>query len=585
MRLRPVIALACVLATARAYAAPPPDPPNAAAVAEAKKLFERAIKLYKEKAYREALALFVRAYELAPRASLAKNIAQCYRDLLDFASAYDAYNDYLDKYGATLPPSEVATIKTVIAELAQLTGAIKIQVSEPGATVTIDGREIGTTPIAKPIRVKLERHRIAISKAGYEPITKDVEMAAGATVTIDGPLVVEAKTGHVSVKIKGAGDARILMDGVDVGAGPAWEGEVPPGTHTFEARGATVSAAPVRVEVAKRANVDVVLELRGRVGKVQIDSHSVDAEISIDGNVVGKGVWEGELPVGKHEVAIALKGFEPHRRAILVSETVVVEDVHLKPIVAGQTGPTYVGIYSNLDFFGVASPGDATNYLAQACPTEANNSCKGSSPLGAGLAVRVGYSFGYLGIEGLAMGMYDTSDGSSSFGPNDILSGPYQGVARNESLRFHRYGGGGALGARFTTKHPNIRFTFGGAFGLDYKGMVYKKDATATGAGQVSSTGGAITSSYTSSSLTYTAPMLVFDVGLMLGSATGPKFRIGALALFELVGDPVFAPSDQRTLGVSTGTQGSPAYKTPALQMASGTQFFIGPVIGLHFGE
>ncbi len=574
------LALACALTARVAPAAPPPDPPNAAAVAEAKKLFERGLKLYKEKAFREALALFVRANEMSPRASIQKNVAQCYRDLQEFASAYDAYTDLLDKYAATLSAAETATIKNVVAELALLTGAIRVTIAEPGATVRIDGRDVGTTPLAKPIRVKLERHQIVIAKVGFETLTKDVDIAAGATVSIDGPLETEVKTGRVVVTVKGAGDARVLVDGEDVGAGPSWEGDVSPGSHTIEARGASVSAPPVRVEVARRARVPVSLELRARVGRVQVDAHAADAEIAVDGRVVGRGAWEGDLPVGRHELTIALKGFETHKRALIVSETQTVEDVHLKA--AGGAGapvaPTYVGIYSNLDFFGVASPGDATNGLAQSCPTQP---CQASSPLGAGLGVRVGYSFGWLGVEGLALGMYDTSDGSATFG--DTASGPNIGIARTESYRFHRYGGGGALGARVTSKHPNVRFTFGAALGIEYKGMVYKRDATATGAAQKDKNGASLSSSFTSSATTYTAPMIVLDLGILLGSATSAKFHIGALAILEMVGDPVFASGDtNRTLGNGTP---SPPLGTPPLQLVSGTQFFIGPVIGLHFGE
>lgn len=578
LRPRAHFAIAVVLAltAARPVLAAPPEPPNAAAVAEAKKLFERALKLYKEKAYREALALFLRAYELSPRASLQRNIAQCYRDLQEFALAYEAYNELLDKYGPTLAPAETTTIKNVIAELALLSGAIKVAIAEPGATVRIDGREVGTTPLAKPIRVKLERHQVTVTKAGFEPFAKDVEIAAGATVTIDGTLETELRTGHVSVTVKGSGDARVFVDGQDVGAGPAWEGDVVPGAHVIEARGAAVMAPPMRIEVTRRGKVEVALELRARVGRVQIDSHSVDAVIAIDGRVVGRGVWEGELPVGKHELSIALKGFETHSRALLVSETQAVESVHMKPLggAAPTTAPAYVGIYSNLDFFGVASPGDATNGLKESCPSQP---CQASSPLGAGLGVRVGYSFGYVGVEGLAFGMYDTSDGSVTF-PNDdlVTAHPYTGVARSETYRFHRYGGGGALGGRLTTKHPNIRFTFGASLGLEYKGMIYKRDSTATKIANAQT-------SFTSAAATSTAPMIVLDLGILLGTATGPKFHIGALALFEMVGDPVFAPADDNK---TLGAQPTPAkLGTPPLQMASGTQFFLGPVIGLHFGE
>src|SRR5580704_457241 len=69
--------------------AAPPAAPSPADVAAAKKLFQQGLKLYNEGSYREALAAFVHANAVSPRASIQRNIAQCHRDLKDFAAAYD----------------------------------------------------------------------------------------------------------------------------------------------------------------------------------------------------------------------------------------------------------------------------------------------------------------------------------------------------------------------------------------------------------------------------------------------------------------------------------------------------------------
>ena len=81
--------------------------------------------------------------------------------------------------------------------------------------------------------------------------------------------------------------------------------------------------------------------------------------------------------------------------------------------------------------------------------------------------------------------------------------------------------------------------------------------------------------------------MFVFDGGVMLGASV--KVRIGVMEIVELVGDPVLTASDDsRKLGVAPPTPAgasAPALGTPALQVASGTQFFLGPIVGLHFGD
>src|ERR1700736_5262788 len=107
MRARSLVAALAMLfaravTPAPVLAAPPaPAAANAADLAAAKKLFATGLKLYNEGSYREALSAFLKANAIAPRASLQRNIAQCHRDLKDFASAYDAYLTLLVRYGAS----------------------------------------------------------------------------------------------------------------------------------------------------------------------------------------------------------------------------------------------------------------------------------------------------------------------------------------------------------------------------------------------------------------------------------------------------------------------------------------------------
>jgi hypothetical protein len=371
----------------------------------------------------------------------------------------------------------------------------------------------------------------------------------------------------VSVTVTG-GDAHVFIDGQDVGPAP-YEGDVAPGTHAIEARGKGTFGSAAHVDVARRATVAVPLELHAQVGKLQVDPHDADAEIAVDGTVVGRGVWEGDLPVGRHELAITSRGYETQRLALIVnSGQTVVEDVRLRPT-GGARG--YTGIYANLDFFGVATPGGATNGIAESCPSPP--SCTAPSPIGAGLDVRVGHAWGWIAVEGLVFGMYDSSPAHVTY-PNDVpATSAYEGVARTEDYRFHRFGGGGAIGGRVTSMHPNVRFTFGAAFGFEIKEGLYSRDATAKEA-----IGGVTGSNSSTSSLpTYAAPILVFDGGVLLGGSV--KFHLGVLALAEFVGSPVLTAPDP------TETLNSKPLGTPALQVAGGTQFFIGPVIGLQFGD
>jgi hypothetical protein len=577
MRVRSLVAalaLVVTLGAPRAAMAAPSGPPSPAAVAEARKLFDSGLKLYGEGSYREALAAFLRANELSPRASLQRNIAQCNRDLKDFTGAYDAYQTLLTKYGGTMSAADRRPIERAIAELALLTGTVRVTVTEPGATVSIDGHEVGATPLAAPVRVNLGPHTVAVSKAGFEPLQREIKLSGGDEATVEGPLQPEVTTGHLVVNAPAQARVEVLVDGADMGPAP-WEGDIKPGVHVVEARSTDRSSAPKQVEVVRRERVEVVLELKGRTGRVQIDTHTADAAISVDGQPVGRGVWEGELPAGEHRVAIAAPGFRSYTRAFLVHEgETFVEDTRL--VSEDGSVPRYDGAYAGLAFFGFATPSGASNEIAQHCPIESTGTCPWSSPLGAGLAVRVGYSFGWIAAEGVALGSYDYSSTTVTF-PMDVPSGDFMGPARQAVYGFHRFGGGGAIGVRVASKNPHVRLTASALGGIVAMGNIYTRTTTQTS--DMNPTPPQ-PDTYSSHVETYAAPLLLFDAGVLVGWANGAKLHASIVTMIQLVPDDSKATRDSPTQFGSNPIQ----IQNPELTVAQGPQVFVGPMLGFDLG-
>jgi hypothetical protein len=407
-----------------------------------------------------------------------------------------------------------------------------------------------------------------VTKAGFEPIQREVKLSGGDEATVEGPMQPEVTTGHLVVNAPAQARVEVLVDGGEVGPAP-WEGDVKPGIHVVEARGADRFSRPKQVDVGRRDRVEMVLELIARTGRVQIDTHTTDATIAVDGETVGRGVWEGSLPAGEHKMVIAAPGYHAYTRAFLVHEgETFVEDTHL---VAqdGAATPRYEGIYAGLAVLGFATPTGASNGLALSCPA----SCQYSSPLGGGLAVRVGYSFGWIAVEGLALGSYDYATGSAHFNGGLPDPSPTAG-ARTESYAFHRFGGGGAIGVRVASKHPNVRLTASALGGVATMGNIYDRTTTPDGATSADSN-----DQYSSPAVTYVAPLLVFDAGVLVGWANGAKMHASIASIVQLVGDSVFAPPGPQH---AFGTAGM--LTTPQLTLAQGTQLFIGPMIGFDLG-
>jgi hypothetical protein len=572
MRVRSLVAALALAAlqgaTLPSWAAPP-GAPTPAAVAEARRLFDTGLKLYAEGSYREALAAFLRANELSPRASIQRNIAQCNRDLKDFTGAYDAYQTLLTRYGATMSAAEKRPVQRALDELGLLTGTVRVTVTEPGATVSIDGHQAGATPLSSPVRVNLGPHTVMVSKPGFEPLQREIKLSGGDEAVVEGPLQAEVTTGHLVVSAPAQAQVDVVIDGVNVGAAP-WEGDVKPGVHVVEARGADRFSPPKQVDVVRRARVEMVLELLARSGRVQVDTHTADAAIAVDGAPVGKGVWEGALPAGEHRVAISAPGFRPYTRAFLVHEgETFVEDTHL--VSEDGSVPRYEGVYSGLAFLGFATPTGPSNGIAQNCPTK---NCTWSSPLGGGLAVRVGYSFGWIAAEGIALGSYDYSTATVTFDGNLPSTSPYYGVARTESYEFHRFGGGGALGVRVASKSPNVRLTASALGGVATMGNIYKRTST-----PAASAGGGGVDQTSSDTQTYVAGLFLFDAGVLVGWANGAKLHASVVTVVQVLGNDATAPG---AASRNFGNGGMLA--TPQLTLAQGTQVFVGPMIGFDLG-
>lgn len=553
-------------------------------MAAAKQHFEAGVKLYQSKLYREALAEFLAARKFAPRSSIQQSIAQCYRDLKDFASAYRAYAELQQTYGASMDKALSAKVSRALDDLKMLTGTVAVQIQVPGASVEIDGNVVGTTPVADPIRLNLGQHDIRVTHPGFEVLERRFELNGGDQVVIKGPLVKVVTTGHVEVNAVGGKPAHLILDGKDVGPLP-WAGDLAPGIHSVAARGTNLVAASQQVNVVLGKTLEVHLDLQPTVSMLVVDAKDSGALIQVDGKGVGVGSWKGSVKPGHHHVVVAKTGFQPVVRDVDLApgQTETVGDIAFlppttTPVAAPRRAPDYKGLYTDLAFFGAFPVTKAHNVIAEHCPPEqltpVAGSCTTSTGVGGGLALRIGYSAGVIAGEGVILGAYDYSVARTVYG-RDIAPGegiPNVGPARRERYRFHRYGGGAALGARVTSRNAVVRFTAGADFGLLLRAVRYTYDADHLGI-QTNHVG------FTSPAETYLVPALLFDTGIMLGSTPGTKVILGGQLMVEFTGKPRNVPGQpEQYLG------GQPL-AAPPVQGAHGTDIFLGPVLGLQFGQ
>jgi hypothetical protein len=223
----------------RAGAQSDASPPGAPALSEsltgpAKEAYESARVLLNNHDPAGALTKFQQAYDLSKDPRLRFNMAVCARDLRAYARMQKLLLLYEKEAGASLSAQEKADVDAALATIRDLVGTLKLMVNEAGATVVLDGENIGATPLDEPVIVDLGRHTLIVRKPGFDPAEKNVETAGGSEINLAITLSEEQHVGRLAVVTDSA--ATIIVDKKEVGIG-RYEGTLPAGTHEVLVRG------------------------------------------------------------------------------------------------------------------------------------------------------------------------------------------------------------------------------------------------------------------------------------------------------------------------------------------------------------
>ena len=141
--------------------------------------------------YQEALEAYDKAYALKRDPAILYNRARAEQGLANYPAALDAIEEFV-----RVAPEE---LKQRVPQLAELVDDIRRHVAlvvvvcpVAGAAVTVDGKVVGTTPLAAPIRTSAGAVAIGVEAKGYLPLHKEVTTEGGKLTTVSAALVAEA---------------------------------------------------------------------------------------------------------------------------------------------------------------------------------------------------------------------------------------------------------------------------------------------------------------------------------------------------------------------------------------------------------
>ena len=235
---------------------------------------------------------------------------------------------------AAVPAQPAPAPPTPAPTEAATTGTVHVTSTPAGAAVAIDGAGSFVTPFDSPL--KPGTHAFTISKLGYAPVQRKLDVAAGKTASLDVLLVASGAV--LEVKSDPAG-AAILVDGKPTNKFTPASLAVAQGEHTIRLRmegfkdenttvqmneGQTFSLSP-KLTPAKASKLKRFFGGGGSspedMGTLEVTTHPDGAHITLNNAAIAQTTpAKVASKPGKYDLAIILPGYKTVHRTIEVEK-------------------------------------------------------------------------------------------------------------------------------------------------------------------------------------------------------------------------------------------------------------------------
>lgn len=280
---------------------------------EAKAAYDEGKLLYMDGDYAGATLKFQAAYETSKDYRLLWNMVAAQKNLRNYAHAIDLLDRYLAEGGGQLSAEDRDEALALRQVMTPFVGELTIKVNEPGATVYLDGKQVGVTPLAQSLRLNMGNRKIRVEKPGFEPFTVEENIRGGSDAALEVTLQKKVTDGTLVI-YAGASD-EIRVDGEVVGTG-TFTGQLSAGAHHIgvTAPGKVPYESDVVVEVGQRSTVRVTLESMSRTAAPMADQEKggmpgwawgvIGGALAIGGGLAAFFIVRNNNDSGNHSQAI-----------------------------------------------------------------------------------------------------------------------------------------------------------------------------------------------------------------------------------------------------------------------------------------
>ncbi len=208
-----------------------------------------------------------------------------------------------------MPGDRDLTLRLDLAAGAAAGSRMVLSGAPEGATVSVDGKDVGVAPWAGEL--KPGTHTVAVAAAGFAREERVVTVAPNRDTAVSFPLSRGSTRSNLTIESEPQ-QADLSIDGQRVGMTP-WTGQLPPGEHQMEVslEGFKTVAQQVSLEAGQQLSLKMALKPSGeRVPPViAIVSDPQGAQFFIDGRFAGVTPTKVRTTPGPHEIRLVLDGY------------------------------------------------------------------------------------------------------------------------------------------------------------------------------------------------------------------------------------------------------------------------------------
>ena len=239
------------------------------------------------------------------------------------------------------PYSQQVTVlagqRATVSMPSQGQSSLRVLSSAPGAIISIDGEVIGPSPAVRENLAPGE-HIVEASAEGYVAARQAVTIEPGQQRVLAIDLErIQGEPGRIIVAANVDG-ARVIIDNEERGNAPL-VADVTPGPHAVVVRAEGHDDFSQTCTTAPGQDCDIAATLvpqQVRV-RVAVQGGVRDAQLLVDGEVVGPVPYDGTIPAGSHVLTVRAPGYEDLTQQALLMPSAEVRNFELT-LAQGQEG-------------------------------------------------------------------------------------------------------------------------------------------------------------------------------------------------------------------------------------------------------